>query len=89
VTDVLETVQSFVAKGYNREYRVKDGNLVDLDLGSTLDPCALRIDAALRLESGSDAEDASNIYHRSSDRAQGPVDRRVRRIRRNVSPRPL
>lgn len=58
VTDVLETVQSFVAKGYNREYRVKDGNLVDLDLGSTLDPCALRIDAALRLESGSDAEDA-------------------------------
>lgn len=62
VTDVLETVQSFVAKGYNREYRVKDGNLVDLDLGSTLDPCALRIDAALRLESGSDAEDASNIY---------------------------
>ena len=62
VTDVLETVQSFVAKGYNREYRIKDGNLVDLDLGSTLDPCALRIDAALRLESGSDAEDASNIY---------------------------
>ena len=62
VTDVLEAVQSFVAKGYNREYRVKDGNLVDLDLGSTLDPCALRIDAALRLESGSDAEDASNIY---------------------------
>jgi len=34
VTDVLEAVQSFIAKGYDREYRVKDGNLVDLELGS-------------------------------------------------------
>ena len=29
VTDVLDAVQSFVAKGYDREYRVKDGALVD------------------------------------------------------------
>lgn len=28
VTDVLEAVQTFVAKGYDREYRVKDGNLL-------------------------------------------------------------
>ena len=62
VTDVLEAVQSFVAKGYDREYRVKDGNLFDLELGSTIDPCTIRVDAALRLESGNDAEDASNIY---------------------------
>ena len=62
VTDVLEAVQSFVAKGYDREYRVKDGNLVDLELGSMLDPCSIRVDAALRLESGDGAEDASNIY---------------------------
>jgi len=61
VTDVLEAVQSFIAKGYHREYRVKDGKLVDLELGSTLDPCGIQIDAALRLESG-DGEDASNIY---------------------------
>ena len=32
VTDVLDAVQSFVAKGYDREYRVKDGALVDLSL---------------------------------------------------------
>ena len=30
VTDVLEAVRSFTAKGYDREYRVKDGNLGDL-----------------------------------------------------------
>ena len=61
LTDVLKAVQSFVAKGYDREYRVKDGNLFDLELGSTLDARSIRVDAALRLES-SDAEDASNIY---------------------------
>jgi hypothetical protein len=62
IDDVLEAVQSFIAKGYNREYRVRDGSLVDLKLGSTLDPCTINVDAALRLESGDDAEDASNIY---------------------------
>lgn len=30
VTDVLQEVQSFVAKGYDREYRIKDGRLFDL-----------------------------------------------------------
>ncbi len=30
--------------------------------GSTLDACSIRVDAALRLESGDDGEDASNIY---------------------------
>lgn len=62
VTDVLEAVQSFIAKGYDREYRVKNGNLVDLEFGSPLDACSMHVDAALRLESGDDAEDASNIY---------------------------
>jgi hypothetical protein len=62
VTDVLEAVRSFIAKGYDREYRVKNGNLVDLAREATLDPCTIRVDAALRLESGNDAEDASNIY---------------------------
>jgi len=62
VTDVLDAVQSFIAKGYDREYRVKDGNIFDLQLGSTLEACTLSVDAAVRLESGDDAEDASNIY---------------------------
>lgn len=62
LTDVLEAVQAFVAKGYDHEYRVKDSNLVDLELGSTIEACTIRVDAALRLESGDDGEDASNIY---------------------------
>jgi len=62
VTEVLAAVQSFVAKGYDREYRIKDGELFDLASGSTLDARTIRVDAALRLESGNDGEDASNIY---------------------------
>ncbi|MBE2992673.1 hypothetical protein IFR23_11670 [Sphingomonas sp. CFBP 13603] len=62
LTDVLEAVQAFVAKGYDHEYRVKDSTLVDLELGSTIEACTIRVDAALRLESGEDGEDASNIY---------------------------
>lgn len=50
VNDVLEAVQSFIAKGYDREYRVQNGNLVDLELGSILDSRTIRVDAALRLE---------------------------------------
>jgi hypothetical protein len=71
VTDVLEAVQSFIAKGYDREYRVKDGNLVDLELGSTLDPCGIRVDAALRLGSGDDGDRRLQHLrdHRSGDRA--------------------
>ncbi len=62
VTDVLEAVQSFIANGYDREYRVKDGNLVDLELGSTLMHAAFASMRRCALESGDDGEDASNIY---------------------------
>lgn len=62
VTDVVEAVSELVKQGYKREYRIKDGRLFDLSLNSALDPKDIHVDAALRLESGPDAEDASNIY---------------------------
>ena len=62
MTDVIEAVQSFLAQGYDREYRVNNGDLIDLETGLSVDPCTMRVDRAMRLESGHDAEDASNIY---------------------------
>ena len=62
VVDVVEAVSRLVNKGYDREYRIKDGHLFDLALNSTLDPRDIHVDTALRLESGSDAGDASNVY---------------------------
>ena len=73
VTDVISAVQSYVAKGYDREYRVTDGHLVDLEFGSKLDACSMRVDAALRLESGDDAEDASNIYAITDPKPSPPM----------------
>lgn len=60
--DVVEAVSQLVNEGYEREFRIKDGRLVDLALNAVLDPKEIHVDTALRLESGRDGEDASNIY---------------------------
>jgi hypothetical protein len=60
--DIVEAVSQLISKGYDREYRIKDGHLFDLALDSPLDPEDIHVDTALRLESGPDAGDASNVY---------------------------
>src|SRR5262245_31816677 len=62
LVDVVEAVSQLANKGYDREYRIKDGHLFDLALNSPLDPKDIHVDTALRLESGPDAGDASNVY---------------------------
>lgn len=62
VADVVEAVSRLVNQGYEREFRIKDGRLFDLELNSALDPREIHVDTALRLESGRDGEDVSNIY---------------------------
>jgi hypothetical protein len=62
VADVVDAVSQLVDQGYKREFRIKDGRLFDLARGSALDPNDIHVDTALRLASGRDGEDASNIY---------------------------
>lgn len=62
VADVVEAVSQLVEKGYDREFRIKDGRLVDLAHDSPLDPKDIHVDTALRLVSGRDGVDASNVY---------------------------
>ena len=62
VVDVVEAVSRLVNEGYDREYRIKDGHLFDLALNCPLDLRDIHVDTALRLESGPDAGDASNVY---------------------------
>ncbi|CAN7754221.1 hypothetical protein [Rhizobium sp. LjRoot258] len=71
VTDVVEAVSQLVSKGYDREYRIKDSHLFDLARNSPVDPRDIHVDTAIRLESGSDAGDASNIYAISDRRTHG------------------
>jgi hypothetical protein len=62
VVDVVQAVSGLINKGYDREYRIKDGHLFDLALNSPLDARDIHVDTALRLESGPDGGDASNVY---------------------------
>ena len=50
VVDIVEAVSQLVNKGYDREYRIKDGYLFDLALNSPLDPRDIHVDTALRFE---------------------------------------
>jgi hypothetical protein len=61
VAGVVMAASRLVNKGYDCEYRIKDDHLFDLTLNSPLDPRHIHVDTALRLESGADAGDASNI----------------------------
>lgn len=67
--DVVEAVSQLVAQGYEREFRIKDGRLFDLARNSALDLRDIHVDTALRLASGRDGEDASNIYAISDQRS--------------------
>jgi hypothetical protein len=62
VADVVDAVSQLVDQGYKREVRMKDGRLFDLAHNSALDPEDIHVDTALRLASGRDGEDASDIY---------------------------
>lgn len=62
VADVVEAVSQLESQGYTREFRIKGGCLFDLARNSALNPEDIHIDTALRLVSGRDGEDASNIY---------------------------
>lgn len=62
VADVVEGASRLVSEGYEHEFRLKDGQLFDLALASPVDPKDVQVDTALRLESGRNGVDASNIY---------------------------
>ncbi len=62
VTDVVEAVSQLVSKGYDGEYRIEDGHLVDLVRNLPVNPKGIHVDIAIRLESESGIGEASNIY---------------------------
>ena len=71
VADVVEAVSQLVDRGYEREYRIKDGSVFDLAADSPLDPGDIHVDTALRLESGRNGGDASNIYAITDRKSHG------------------
>jgi hypothetical protein len=60
--DLVEAVSDFLRRGYDREYRIKDGHLYDLTAHRPVGAGDIRVDAAMRFESAPDAGDGSNVY---------------------------
>jgi len=62
VGDLVEAVSDLLRRGYEHEYRIRDGQIYDL---TGRRPVALRdlhVDTAMRFESAPDAGDGSNVY---------------------------
>ncbi|MDL2403923.1 hypothetical protein [Rhizobium mayense] len=62
VNDVVEAVSELIKRGYDREYRIKDGGLYDLGTGMMVRTSEIHVDASLRFENGSSRDDGSNVY---------------------------
>ena len=59
--DMVEAVSDLLGRGYDHEYRIRDGHLYDLTAGRLVAAGDARVDSAMRFESAPDAGDGSNI----------------------------
>jgi hypothetical protein len=77
-------------KGYGHECRIRGGHLIALALNYRLERGDIHTDTALRLESGPDAGDASNVYAISDqkDTPHSIAKLYSRKFRRDLRPRP-
>ena len=62
VGDMVEAVSDLLRRGYNHEYRIRDGKLYDLTADQPVAIGDVHVDAAMRFESAPDAGDGSNVY---------------------------
>lgn len=60
--DMVEAVLELLRRGYDHEYRIRDGELYDLTARKPLAASEMQVDAAMRFESAPDAGDGSNVY---------------------------
>jgi hypothetical protein len=60
--DMVEVVSDLLRRGYDHEYRIKEGQLYDLTADKPVAAGDARVDGAMRFESAPDAGDGSNIY---------------------------
>jgi hypothetical protein len=69
--DMVETVSDLLRRGYDHEYRIRDGQLYDLTAHRTVAIDDAHVDAATRFESAPDAGDGSNVYAIANGKSGG------------------
>lgn len=60
--DLIQAVLELLRRGYDHEYRIRDGHLYDLTADQPVVAGDVQVDAAMRFESGPHASDGSNVY---------------------------
>jgi hypothetical protein len=66
----INAVDELVGRGYDHDFRLRDGKLLDVTADTLIDAGNVRVDAAYRFEAGSGSDDRSNLFAislRSSD----------------------
>ena len=58
--DMVEAVSDLLRRGYDHEYRIRDGQLYDLTADQPIAIGDMHVDAAMRFETN--ASDGSNVY---------------------------
>ena len=61
-TDAVNALSELVDAGFTRDFRVRDGQLIEVGTGESVNPANLMVVAKLRFETEPDSGDASNIY---------------------------
>ncbi|WP_262271483.1 hypothetical protein [Microvirga yunnanensis] len=67
--DMIEAVTHLLRRGYDHEYRIREGQLYDLTADKPIAASDARVESAMRFESSPDAGDGSNIYAIADQRA--------------------
>ena len=67
--DMVEAVSDLLGRGYDHEYRIRDGGLYDLTADKPIAAGDAHVYSALRFESAPDAGDGSNVYAIADRRA--------------------
>jgi len=60
--DMVKAVSDLLGRGYDHEYRIRDGQLYDLTADKPVAAGDVHVDSAMRFESALNAGDGSNIY---------------------------
>jgi hypothetical protein len=60
--DMVEAVSDLLRRGYDHEYRIREGQLYDLTADKPVAAGDVHVDGAMRFESAPDAGDGSNVY---------------------------
>ena len=73
-TDAVTAIADLIEAGYIHDFRIRDGQIVDVGDGTVIDPAGLTVEARLRYATDDTHDDASNVYVLLADGGVDVID---------------